>query len=201
MQGHLSSSKPPPEWGEWVLIGLVSPADRDAILGDFAEMCGDKANEAGMRKARLWYVLEIVKCLPSLCILRYRQRRRMMGHTPFLQSSVKPVGIGFLLMIPALLLCGGGLLQSLFGVYTVNNAIDFSLFDFHPAVILSGVFIACILNLFPVLHVAYKDGDIISTLHLRGRGLNLTVVACIGFVLMTIFIYLLAENFQIFAGV
>jgi hypothetical protein len=52
-----------------------------------------------------------------------------------------------------------------------------------------------------MLHVAYKDGDIISTLHLRGRGLNLTVVACVGFVLMTIFIYLLAENFQIFAGV
>ena len=124
-----------------------------------------------------------------------------MGHTPFLQSSVKPAGIGFLLMIPALLLCGGGLLQSLLGVYTVNNAIDFSLVIFHPAVVLSGVFIACILNLFPMLDVAYKDGDIISTLHLRGRGLNLTVVACVGFVLMTIFIYLLAENFQIFAGV
>ena len=118
----------------------------------------------------------------------------------FLQSSVKPAGIGFLLMIPALLLCGGGLLLSLFGVYTVNNAIDFSLFIFHPAVILSGVFIACFLNLFPAWHVAYKTGDIISALHLRGRGLNLTVVACVGFVLTTIFIYLLAENFQKFAG-
>ena len=105
---------------------------------------------------------------------------------------------GAILVIPALLLVFGGVLQSGFGITRVNDALNFDLFLFHPVVIMGGLLLAFALNLLPVVRLSYQEGVIISTVTVKDRLLNVGLIGGIGLMGAIIFLYLLAENFQIF---
>ncbi|MDX1521580.1 MAG: hypothetical protein R3264_08135 [Anaerolineae bacterium] len=115
-----------------------------------------------------------------------------------MDRSIKLALAGAILVIPALLLVFGGVLQSGFGITRVNDALNFDLFLFHPGVIMGGLLLAFALNLLPVVRINYQDGVFISTVTVRDRLLNLGLIGGIGFMAAIIFLYLLAENFQIF---
>ena len=102
-------------------------------------------------------------------------------------------------MVPGLVLVTGGLLQSIFGLSGFNNKIDYDLIVFHPVILLGGVFLALIINLLHIVQIQVRDGALIAVLRFRGYLLNLTVVAATGLISGVIFVYLLAENLQIFA--
>jgi hypothetical protein len=58
--------------------------------------------------------------------------------------------------------------------------------------------LAFVLNLFPILRINYQDGVLTSTLTIKDRLLNVGLIGCIGLFSVIIFLYLLAENFQLF---
>jgi len=111
--------------------------------------------------------------------------------------------LGLLLIVPALILCFTGILQSLLGTSQFNDTLAIFKLDsllFHPVVLLGGLSLAFALNLITVARLRIQDGSLTGTIQLRGKLLNLGLLACIGLLLSIIFLYLLTENFQIFAG-
>ena len=111
----------------------------------------------------------------------------------------KIAGIGVFLIIPALILCAAGVAQSLLGLNGFSNAIDFDSLVFNPAVLMGGLFLAFALNLLTVARLKFQNGRLTGTITLRGKLLNLGLLTFISLLLGTIFLYLLAENFQVFA--
>ena len=107
--------------------------------------------------------------------------------------------LGVILMAPSLVLVFGGLLQSLFGLNGFNNAIDYDLIVFHPVILLGGMFLALIINILPIVRKKVEGGAPIGILRFRGYLGNLAVVAATCLISGIIFVYLLAENLQIFA--
>lgn len=119
----------------------------------------------------------------------------------FQSKNDKKIAIaGLVLIVPAILLCVGGLLQAFFGITSVSNALNYQSFIFSPFVILGGLFVAFVINLLSIFHIKYQDADIVSTLHIKGKLINLVIIGAIAFLGSIIFLYLLVENFQIFAG-
>ena len=108
-------------------------------------------------------------------------------------------GLGFIFVVPALILCVGGVLQSLAGIRAFNNLINYDLLIFNPAILIGGLVIAIALNLLPVVRIKFQDGSLIGMIKLQGRLLNLGLLTFIGLMATIIFLYLLAENLQIFA--
>lgn len=196
------SEKPvqPPRLGEKVLALFLNPADQEAVIGDFAETFYRVAERDGPGKARWWYWREVVISMPALLCLSQNKvtRSDVMERLSFLQQNNKLAVAGVVLIIPAMLLVVGGLLQSLLGISQVNEALNFELFIFHPAILLGGLVVALGLNLAPVARVSLQDGALVGTLKIRGRLVNLAILAFIGLMLGTIFVYLLVENFEIF---
>ncbi len=109
-----------------------------------------------------------------------------------------------MLIVPVLTLVVSGLSQSIFGA---RSFIDFlpsavSSIFFHPLIILVGLLLAVGLNLLSILRLKFGSGDgtISGTFIVKTMPANLVMVsACIGLA-SVIFLYLLAENFAIFAG-
>ena len=107
------------------------------------------------------------------------------------------------LIVPALTLIASGLSQSIFGS---RSFIDFlpaavSSIFFHPLIILGGLLLAVGSNLLPILRLKFGsvDGTISGTFIVKTMLANLVMVsACIGLA-SVIFLYLLAENFALFA--
>ena len=116
------------------------------------------------------------------------------------QNEGKLAGVGFVLIIPALLLVFGGVLQSVFGASQFNNATDFQSIIFNPAIILGGLMVALGLNLIPVMRLYFREGDLVGMIKVRGRLSNLGIITAITLLMAVIFLYLLAENFQVFAS-
>ena len=115
------------------------------------------------------------------------------------RNGVKLAGFGFVLIIPSLLLVTGGILQSVFGASHCNDAIDFLSFLFNPAIILGGLMLAFGLNLIPVMRIYFREGNLVGMVKVQGRLLNLGLITAITLLTAVIFLYLLAENFQVFA--
>lgn len=124
-----------------------------------------------------------------------------MEKLAFLQQHHKLAGLGFVLTIPALILVFGGILQSGFGVPQVNEAVNYDLFIFNPIILMGGLGLAFGLNLISVMRVTFQvqDGSLVSTIKIQGKPLNLSLVVFIALLCTTIFLYLLVENFQVFA--
>ena len=109
--------------------------------------------------------------------------------------------LGVFLIIPALILCAAGAAQSLLGMNGFSNAINFELFIFDPALLMGGLFLAFALNLLTIARLKIQNGNLTGSLILRGRLLNLGLLTSVSLLLCSIFLYLLAENFQVFARI
>lgn len=123
-----------------------------------------------------------------------------MEQTTFWRHQRQAV-IGFFLTIPALLLVTGGLAQSLLDWPHLNQALNFEWIIFHPAVILGGLGLGLLLNVWSVAHISFQRqaGAWVSTLTIRPRWFSLGLIGVALGLSGVIFLYLLAENFQIFA--
>ena len=106
---------------------------------------------------------------------------------------------GLMLIAPASILVFGGILQSL-GIKQVNDSINYDLFIFNPIILLGGLTLALGLNILTVMRVQYQNGNVICMIKIRGKLFNLGFIAFCIALCATIFLYLLAENLQIFAG-
>ena len=183
------------------LLGiLLRDADREAILGDFAEEYQTILKRSGTRKARSWYWLEILRsALPLLYLAFGKIAVGRIIEKMLLQNDNRLAGAGLLFSLPALLLCIGGIMQSFFGLTHFNQALNFDWFFFHPAILLGGLVLSIGLNLIPVFRLRFVEGNLIGTLVIRSKLVNLGVVLLTIIFLTIIFLYVLAENFQVFA--
>ncbi len=55
----------PPKILEVFLQALLSPADRESLLGDFNEMYDRILKEEGVIRARFWYIFHVIKLIPA----------------------------------------------------------------------------------------------------------------------------------------
>ena len=190
-----------PKFGEWLLDHMLDQADSEVLLGDFAEEYDYLVKTEGVRVAWEWYWPEMLKSTPALLyfVKQKLTGRYIMERLFFGRDHHRLAYVGFFLILPALILCLGGILQSALGVRQFNEAINFDLFVFNPVIIMGGLILAFGLNLIPVIRLKYEDGTLIGLIKIRGNLLNLSLIVLISTVLSVIFLYLLAENFQIFA--
>lgn len=107
--------------------------------------------------------------------------------------------MSLLLLAPAILLVTSGLFYSVFGIPQLMDALDFELIVFRPGVLLGGLLLAAGINLIPLVRVGREGGNLVGLVRVRGHLIQLGVVALVGMLSSIIFVYLLAENLQIFA--
>lgn len=104
-------------------------------------------------------------------------------------SDARVAVVGFVLLLPALILVSSGLL----GLERPDALV-------HPVLVMGGILLAFALNALPVLRVrlGHKEGALVGTVSLRfrGTGLNLVALSLSCLLLATITVYLLVENFQ-----
>ena len=112
----------------------------------------------------------------------------MLKATSFAESW-RIAALGLLLLLPAFVLVSPSHLLQL---SSTNPLI-------HPVVILGGLLLAFALNLLPVVRLTlHLEGDILAcVIHLKGRWLNLAVVAVSVCLATIIIVYVFVENFQI----
>ena len=148
----------------------------------------------------LWLAWEIAGSATPLLQRRiHRLRRRLRVNTETIDHHhVSLATIGFVLVIPVLILCFGGILQSL-GYPAFNKSVDYTSSLFSPVTILGGLFLGFLLNLLSVFRLKFEEGHLVGTLRLAGRLLNLSMIAFATLLVSIISVYLLAENLAIFA--
>jgi hypothetical protein len=103
--------------------------------------------------------------------------------------NVSVAGVGFVLLLPALVLVSSGLL----GFERPDALVN-------PALVMGGLLAAFALNALPVLRVRFghEEGTLVGTVSLRLRGavLNLMALSASCLLLATITVYVFVENFQ-----
>lgn len=106
-----------------------------------------------------------------------------------MNKDVRVAVLGFVLLLPALVLVSSGVL-----------ALERPDALVHPMLVMGGLLLAFALNALPVFRVRFghEEGALVSTVSLRLRGtvLNLTALSLSCLLLATITVYLLVENFQ-----
>jgi hypothetical protein len=96
---------------------------------------------------------------------------------------------GVVLLLPALILVTSGVL----GLNAPGAVV-------HPALVMGGLVLACLLNALSVFRVAvrHEGDDLLATVAVRVRGtaLNLMALTAVGALFAIIAAYLFVENFQ-----
>ena len=131
-----------------------------------------------------------------------------MGKQYFAANTHKLAALGFLLTIPALIIFIPGILQTGLGLTQLNDGLDALLAQFmvlkliiHPIVVLGGLFLALSLNVMPVIQAKFQlnDGNLVSVITIKGKLLNLGMMALALFLTTALLLYAFVENFQIVA--
>ncbi len=131
-----------------------------------------------------------------------------MGKQYFVANTHKLAALGFLLTIPALIIFIPGILQTGLGLTQLNDGLDALLAQFralkliiHPIVVLGGLFLALSLNVMPVIQAKFQlnDGNLVSVITIKGKLLNLGMMALALFLTAALLLYAFVENFQIVA--
>ncbi len=131
-----------------------------------------------------------------------------MGKQYFATNTHKLAALGFLLTIPALIIFIPGILQTGLGLTQLNDGLDALLAQFralkliiHPIVVLGGLFLALSLNVMPVIQAKFQlnDGNLVSVITIKGKLLNLGMMALALFLTAALLLYAFVENFQIVA--
>ena len=107
--------------------------------------------------------------------------------------------MSLILLAPAILLVTSGLFYSVFGIPQLMDALDFELIVFRPVVLMGGLLLAAGINLISLVRVGLEGGSLVGIVRVRGHLIQLGLLALVGMLSSIIFVYLLAENLQIFA--
>ena len=125
----------PPAFGETVISLLLTEENSEEILGDLAEMFNAHGHQGNLRKAQIWYYLQVARSAPSLLQIKLSniiQRSFDTMSTNLNSHNKSSLWISLIAIIPALVLVIPGILQSGFGYWGANNARD-ALFASVPA--------------------------------------------------------------------
>ena len=118
--------------------------------------------------------------------------------------------LGLLFTIPALIIFIPGVLQSGLVLTQLNDTLDRLIFHspigvvrllIHPVVVLGGLFLALSLNAMPVVQAKFQlnKGNLVSIITIKGKLLNLGILALTLFLTAALLLYAFVENFQIVA--
>jgi hypothetical protein len=113
--------------------------------------------------------------------------------------------IGFILIIPALVLASCGILYSVFGLESANDLNDVFLETplvgtlFSPIIIIGGPMIAFVLNAYHLCHVKLEMAGRTATISLSIKGsiANLIPASAGAFLIFIILLYGFVENFEL----
>ena len=151
----------PPKTAEQFLALLLTQDNSESVLGDFAEMFNAHGHQGDLRKARIWYWMQVFKSAPGLLILKLDNEleRRLDAMTKNMNSHKMPsLWISLIALIPGLMLVIPGIMQSGLGYFGANDAMD-AMFAKYPALgilqnpflLLGGLLLVFILNITPAI--------------------------------------------------
>lgn len=191
----------PPKLAERLLEWLKAP---DYIVGDFSEEFEMEVVQSGRFRACFWYWQQLLRSAPNLL-----QRRWQTAMKTLTKRDRLSLTFSILLLVPAMLAVIPGVLYSVFGVAGPMNAI-FDTIDryiwlswlLHPVLILGGMLLALLLVLWPMVRfeVNNEQDRLVGSFTIRkGLWLHLLVVSTVVLFGLLIFIYMAAEELQIFA--
>ena len=81
-----------------------------------------------------------------------------------------------------------------------STAIDFDLFVFHPLIIIGGLTATIVINVSQIYRSRMQRGGLDRTLLFSENWENLAIVLSAFVLMIVIALYLLAENFRVFAA-
>ena len=126
-------------------------------------------------------------------LLTLTRATRRGGLRPYLAT------ISLILVAPAILLVTSGLFYSVLGIPQLMDALDFELIVFRPVVLTGALLLAAGINLISLVRGRLEAGSIVGIVRVRGHLIQLGLLVLVGMLSSIIFVYLLAENLQIFA--
>ena len=166
----------PPRIASWLL---------ERLGPENGPLAGDVREEYQRGRSTVWYWRQV------LLAIAFNEPKRVV--------HIGAVVLSVVLIVPACLLVTSGALYGLVDLPMLSNALDFDSLVFHPIVILGGLMFALGINAASLVQIRLANGTMTSTLRLRGQVVRLSLVTLIGLLSSIIFVYLLAENLQIFA--
>ena len=198
----------PPNPAEKVLTFLLTQENAESVLGDFAEIFNAYGHQGNVRKAKIWYWMQVIRSAPALLNFKLLNEleRRLNEMTKNINSHKMPsIWISLIALMPALVLVIPGIMQSGIGYFGANNALD-TMFAKYPALgvlhnpflLLGGLLLAFLVNITPAIHLRIErqpEGltSIITfkpvLLHWIFAGTSILLVGII-------LIYAFLENFQ-----
>jgi hypothetical protein len=151
----------PPRAAERFLTLLLTQDASESVLGDFSELFNVKARQSSLRKAQLWYWIQIFNSAPCLIRLKLSNELERKLETMIKNLNLhnkSSLWVSLIALIPALLLVIPGIMQSGLGYFGPNEALG-AMFAKAPAleillspvVLLGGLLLAFILNLTPAV--------------------------------------------------
>ena len=195
----------PPALAQSLLQAVLPPPLADAFLGDLEEQFHQLSAQRGAARARGWYWQETLLSLPRLTLysLEIGELRRLSVTEP--TSARQPIwgtALSLLFLLPALLIVIPGLLFNLTGVdmpAQLGNLVGPMLKSWidNPWIILGGLLVALAINTLAVAKVKFEsNGEAVRlTFEIKKKIANLVLLALALFLGVSIFGYLIAENF------
>lgn len=196
---------------ERVLAAMIGAEAAEALVGDLVEGLEQKRPAADPTARSLAF--ELVRALPRFAVDRFlrwsipwKGSQRMDKWSKGQRRAAALLGA--LACVPALLLVGAGVLQTLTGSPRLVEALERTLYNReiavfrilqHPATILIGLVLAVGLNLVPLLrlHLERQNGSLVGSVAIRIRLSHLAVGMLAAGLLVVIFGYSFTENFRI----
>jgi len=194
----------PPKLAEHILSLLLTPEDAETVLGDFAEIC---SHQNSQEQAHSWYWQETLRSAPALLQLKLSRQfeRSFTAMNKNMELHNKNfLWISLVALIPALMLIIPGLSQSLFGNFSLSNAMDNLYANApyleilrSPVLLLGGMLLAFILNLLPALTLRFERGTegLTSVITFKPALLHWAFIGMSLLMVGTILIYAFFENF------
>ncbi len=195
----------PPALAQRLLQAVLPHPMANAFLGDLEEHFYQLAVQRGAAHAKRWYWQETLLALPRLTLYSFEigELRRLSVTGP--TSARQPIwgtALSLLLLLPALLIVIPGLLFNLTGadlptqLGTLVGPMLKSWID-NPWIVLGGLLVALAINTLAVAKVKFEDnGEAVRlTFEVKKRLANLVLLALAIFLGLSIFGYLIAENF------
>jgi hypothetical protein len=191
----------PPALATRILNSLLPEFSREAILGDMQETFAQIGVEQGTAAARRWYWLETLAALPGFALhaMQPTQLRRqpvngnIENENWFGRQNRLSAGLGFLLLLPGLIVVGFAVLVATFGearMVTFPGARQLLAWLYSGTlqigsvglpiglIILGGMFVALVMNFFAVVQIkvenlkeAYR-----ATFTIRRKALNIILL-------------------------